>query len=343
MKITSVTFVVLMLSQSLSAQPLINPSQSGKEVGGSCVLRLKPAVGDVFHYKLSFKRQVSIKNSDDLFRVGDWLTLKPNDKASASTNFFITITVRSRRINDATDFQLRIDSIHHTIDNNGVQNSFSSARFEDRSNPLFSRIGVLGGYDFGGIYDSTGSDKDFYGYYNVVDEIYAGLEDSLQTDDEQSTLEDQVSATLKNDFDNIFPFLPEDSVGKDSSFTTSYKEDDAVWGNLTFPMQKNFKQTVLRLEEKDSRVYAVFSEEASLSPVERVLDDTVYRTTLPTFTYENKDVRYLDIRTGMLAYSRRTEEKSFSMKIESKSIDKEGKSFATVQRSKQETVVELLR
>ena len=85
------------------------------------------------------------------------------------------------------------------------------------------------------------------------------------------------------------------------------------------------------------------ADETSMTPVERIIDEKEYKTTLPTFAYEKKITRYIDSETGMLAYSKQTEDKSYSMKIEAKATDKDGKSFVTVQRSKQETVVELMR
>ncbi len=331
------------MSSAVFAQPVIDPSISGKDVGGSHVLRLKPRTGDRFHYKISTKTQVSIKNANDLFTEGDWQNLKPSDKAMITNTLFITASVRSGRIPAATDFQISIDSIHNSLDDNGVITTYTSTRHEDRTNPLFSELGVLAGYNFGAIYDSTGTEKDIYAFYNVVEEIYSQLQDSLKTDDEMNTLENQVSSALKQNFRNIFVYLPEDAVQKDSSYSSSNKEDYAVWSTLNFPMQKNYKLSPLRFENQGSKTFAVLAEETAIIPTERVLDEEEYKTTLPNFSYVKKKTFYIDLQTGMLAYSKETEDRSYSLKIDSKLADKADKSFATVQRKKQEIVVEQMR
>ncbi len=335
--------IFISVSSSVFAQPVIDPSISGKNVGGIYHLRLKPPTGERYYYKISTKSQVSIKNANDLFTEGDWPNLKPNDKAMITNTLFITLSVRSGRIHSATDFQISIDSIHNSVDDNGIITSYTSTRHEDRINPLFAKLGVLAGYNFGAIYDSTGSSKDIYAFYNVVEEIYRQLPDSLRTDDEWNTLNNQISSALKENFSNIFLSLPEEAVDIDSSFSSSAKEDYAVWSTLNFPVQKDYKLQALRFEVQGSKTYAVLAESTVLDPTERVLDEEEYKTTLPTFTYAQKKIFYVDLQTGMLAYSNETVDKAYSLKIESKLADKEGKSFATVQRSKQEIVVEQMK
>jgi hypothetical protein len=338
----SIIIVCILASSSLFAQPVINPLMMGRDVGGNRLLRLKPNVGEVFHYRLSTNSQLSVKSGYDV--LTDLLPgLNSNDKTGYAIVSYITISVRSKRADAATDFQVRIDSIHYTIDNNGVRQSFTSMRAEDRRDSLFSDDAVLAGYDFGAIYDSEGTEKDIYGFYNAVDEIYFGLIDSLQTSDETSILTNEIYSSLKKIFRNLFSYLPIDPVAKDSASSSQTTEDYPVWGTLTFPMHNDFKQSLLRFEDQGGKAYAVFSGETDMTPTERILDDTDYHTTLPDFNYTNKEIQYIDVANGMLAYNKRTEEKSYAMKIESKLPEKSDKSFATVQRSKVETVVELFR
>lgn len=338
-------FICLLITSSTSgfAQARIDPSVTGKEAGRSALLRLKPRVGDIFHYKMTSKTQVSIKNANDLFTEGGWRDIKPTDKAATLTTLYISVTVRAKRINEATDFQVRIDSIHYTLDNNGKITSYSSTNPKDRLEPDFIKYGILTGYDLGAIYDSTGLEKDIYAFYNIVDEAYANLPDSLQTDDEMRSLENQVSSALNTDFGNIFTTLPEEKAEKDSSFTSSFKEDYTVYSTLSFPMQKEYKQNVVRIEEQAGKTYAVINDTTTMTPVERVLDEKEYRTTLPTFTYAKNNTRSIDTENGMLIYSKQTEDRSYSLKIESKAAKDEGKSVVTVQRYKGEAVVELMK
>lgn len=306
-------------------------------------MRLQPKTGDVFHYKITTKSQVSIKNSNDLFTEGEWMAMKPNDKASTSLVFFITLSVRSRRADEATDFKASIDSIHGAMDNNGLQGLFTSTSAADKVKPDFAQYSVLTGYDFGAIYDSKGAEKDVYGYYNVVDNVYASLPDSLQTDDENAKINDQVHSALQTNLGNLFTSLPYDEVGKDSSYANSYRTDYPVWSSLSFPMQTDYSQRLSRFEEQGGRTYGIWMDSTSLIPIERIIDEKEYKTTLPTFTYVKKNVHYIDLESGMIGYSKLTMDRSFSMKIEGKGADKEGKSYVTVQRLKEEAVVELMK
>ena len=116
-----------------------------------------------------------------------------------------------------------------------------------------------------------------------------------------------------------------------------------MWSSLTFPAQRITARKLNRYEQRGDKIYAVIDADISLSPTERVLEEENYHTTLPTFTFTNKDTHFVDVATGILVYDRSIEEVSYGLKIESKKPEKSGKSFVTVSHRKSETVVQLLQ
>ena len=338
--IIAIVCAIAAMPSFLIAQPVIDTAKPGKEVVGSYLLRLKPLPGEVFRYKVSIRSQVSAKNSDELLSIPD---LKPNDMSTYSIIYYITATVRQFRDDGASDFQVRIDSIHSSLDDNGSLQTFTTSKVEDRGNPPFDDKALYAGNDFGVIIDTLGNFKEVYGYYNIVDQLTARFEDSLQTRERVDSIWDDVLANSQKILHHLFCYLPKDQVVKGDSSTSSSNEDYAVWSTLTFPMQKDYKEMVSGTEIRDGRVYVIFHSESSMVPIERTLDEPEYHTTLPTYEYSNKDIYYVDRTTGMLAFDKWNEEQSYGMKIESKLPEKSGKSFVTVQRSKVETIVELLR
>lgn len=341
MKIIAIIMTSFVLTPLLlCAQPLIDPAAPGKSVGGSHLLRLKPVVGQVFHYRVSTKSQVSAKNSDELLNIAD---LKPNDKALFTAGYYVTVTVRRIREDGASDFQIRLDSTYSSLDDNGSRQSFTSSRAEDARNPVFEEKAIYTGKDLGVIVDTVGNFKEIYGFYNIVDNLVEHLPDSLQTGERIDSISDVVLANTRKILHHLFCYLPRDPVIKDASSNSTTNEQYAVWSTLEFPMQKDYKELVFGFEERNAMTYAIFNSETQMTPVERVLDEPEYHTTLPNYAFSNKDVYYVDRNTGMLAYDKWTEDQSYTLKIESKLPEKSGKNFATVQRSKVETVVELLR
>ncbi len=338
----TVIIALIITSSVLHAQPLIDPSVKGSEVSGSCILRLKPKTGEVFHYRVSTKSVVSIKNDDDL--LTDLMPgLKPIDKASFSSTYFFTKTVRGMRADSAIDFLVHIDSVHSSVDDNGAARSFTSTRSDDCKDAEFKELAIYAGYDFGFMADMHGNIKDVYGYYMVVDRLYANLDDSMQTEENRNTLSTNTYSALEKLFFHTVPYLSPQLVAKDSGSTELYDEDYAVWSSLSFPMQREIIRKVARYEQRGGKTYAVIDANVNLTPKERVLEEDDYHTTLPNFTFANKDIHYVDVATGMMVYDRSTEDISYALKIESKKPEKSGKSFATVSRKKSETVVELMR
>lgn len=343
MKRLFVIFFVLITAPSLvTSQPRIDPAVTGKAVNGDRIVHLKVKAGDVFHYRTMTKSQVSIKNNDDLLK--DLMPdLKANDKALFAIGYYITASVRSIREDGAADFLLRVDSIHLALENDGTKHSFTSTQKRDRQDSLFSDNAVYAGYDFGLIVDTLGNFKDVYGAYNVTALEYKKLDDSLQTDDNFNELSNQVFANVRKIARYVFNYLREDSLVTADSSESSTKENQKVWSTIVFPMQKDFKEKIIGFEERNGRTYVVSTTETTMIPTERILDEKEYSTTLPTYSYIYKGTDYIDASNGMLTYNRWSEERSYSLKIESKLPEKAGKSFATVQRSKVETIVELLK
>ena len=193
------------------------------------------------------------------------------------------------------------------------------------------------------IRDTLDNVEDVYGGYNVTARKYEKVDDSLQTDDNFNELSNQVYANVRKIARYVFNYLRDDSLLLADSSESSTKENRKVWSTIEFPMQKDFKEKITGFEERNGRTYVVSTTETTMTPTERILDEKEYSTTLPTYSYNYKGTDYIDVLNGMLAYNRWTEDKSYALKIESKLPEKAGKSFATVQRSKIETVVELLK
>lgn len=334
--------IVFILPSIALSQPRIDPAIAGKVVNGDRIVHLKVKAGEVFHYRTMTKSQVSIKNNDDLLK--DLMPgLKANDKALYTIGYYITASVRTIREDGAADFLVRVDSIHMGLENSTLKQSFTSTQTNDSQDSLFSESAAYAGYDFGVIVDTLGNFEDVYGVYNVTALQYEELDDSLQTDDNFNELSNQVYAKVRTIARYIFNYLHDDSLLAADSSVSSTKENHKVWSTIEFPMQKDYKEKISGFEERNGRIYAVFNTETTLTPTERIIDEKEYSTTLPNYSYSYKGVDYVDASNGMLAYNKWTEERSYALKIESKLPEKAGKSFATVQRSKVETVVELLK
>ncbi|MFI5263329.1 MAG: hypothetical protein ACHQM6_02305 [Candidatus Kapaibacterium sp.] len=333
-------FSLVILPSLLEAQPLIDTLKHGTEISGTRLIRLQPRAGEVFHYHVVTKSLVTAQNSDELLDIAN---LRPDDKSTYSINYYMTASVRKIRDDGASDFQVRIDSIRSAVNDNGKIQSFTTSRREDTQDPFFEDRAIFAGNDFGLITDSLGNFKEVYGFYTIADELVSRLTDSLQSAERIDSISDDVRGSLRKILHHIFCYLPKDAIAKHDSSNSSWKDDIAVWSTLQFPMQKEYKEIVAAIEERDGKPYAVFSSETGMTPVERVLDEPEYHTTLPTFSYVNTDRYYVDCSNGMLAFDKWTEDQSYGMKIESKLPEKSGKSFVTVQHSKVETVVELMR
>lgn len=334
--------VLIVLPVLAFSQSRIDPAVKGKPVSGAHILRINPKQGEIFHYKTSLKSQVSIKNSDDLLK--DIMpNLKANEKALYTIGYYLTAAVRTIREDGATDFLFRIDSIHSSLENDIGKRNYTSTDTVDKYDSSFFYDAVYTGSDFGVIVDPTGNIRDVYGIYNTIDLLYYDNDDSLQTDEEFSNLTNTVYKRVSSVARTVFDFMRSDTVELNSKSETSTKENHQVWSTIEFPMIKEYRDTMIGFEERAGKTYAVFNTQTTLTPSERVLDEEEYSTTLPNYSYLYKGTEYVDISNGMLAYNKWTEEKSYAMKIDSKLAEKAGKSFATVQRSKLETVVELMK
>jgi len=333
-------FLLLLLTSIAVAQPRIDTLKHGKETSGAQLLRLHPKTGEVFHYRIVTKSLVTAKNSDELLEIPN---LRPDDKSTYSISYFITASVRKTRNDGAVDFQIYIDSIHSGVNDNGKIQSYTSTLTGQAHDPMFEDKAIFAGRDLGVIVDTLGSLKEVYGFYAIAEQFENRLPDSLQTGDRFDSIADDVSSHIKNIVRHIFCYLSKDQVAPGDTLSSSVKEDYPVWSSLAFPVEKTFREILSSVEERDGKLYAVYSGETVITPMERVLEEPEYHTTLPNYSFLNSDRYYVDCSNGMLAFDKWTEDQSYGMKIESKLPAKAGKNFVTVQHSKVETVIELLR
>jgi hypothetical protein len=317
-----------------------DPSAKLNEVSDSHLLRIAPKPGERFHYQVTIKTQVSIKNSDELFNDP---TIRAEDKAGELVTYYLTLSVRSRREDASTDFLFRIDSLHERAENNGVTNIFSSTQAKDIENPAFGMKGIYAGHDFGVIVDTLGDTKDVYGYYEIVDHLYGILDDSLQTAEERRSISSDTYSEIERIFDNVVAFLPIEMPSKDSSLTDLHEEDYNLWSDISFPVKNAYKGTFTGSVESGGRTYARYVDERTITPTERTLNEKEYTITLPSYNYSKRSTYFIDIATGLIAADKWTKDEVFGIKLESKAPETLGKTFAAVQRTKVETTVELLK
>jgi hypothetical protein len=331
-------------------EPVFNASAKLKPVTGVYPVHLLPAVGQTFHYRVTKKKQVSIKNADDLFKQ---LNLKADDKSWDIITTYITIKVRSRRYDTSTDFQFRIDSVTDKYDINGTQHNFSSNRPQDmQDTSFFSNSGVFVGKDLGVILDTLGNVKDVYGYYAIDEYLDEKHEqdwqnDTLHANDSLSSDEEPPASnsytTVKNLFKDNFINIPSEPMVKDSTYAWAWKQDYTLWGNVAFPMNWEDKSILNGFGQEGENIFAEFNQERTINPVERMVEVETYTVTLPNYSYSNKFHYFIDVATGAIAYSHWTMEEVIGLKVEQKSGENSDKSFATVHRTKMETTVEMLK
>jgi len=333
---------ILFTSSVVSAQPLIDPSVKGKEIGGSYRLRVQPKKGDMFHYKTTSKTIISVKNDDDLL-TELMPNLKPNEKSSYLITHYLTNVVRMIRPDSAIDMFVTIDSTHIVQDVDGIQHTFTSTLPENYHDPLFFGSAAYTGIQFGWMVDQFGNSKDIYGYYPIVDRLFEDIEDSLVTTDTRNNISQEVYSTLERLLYREVPGFSMDFLAKDSTDESKFDENRATWSTMEFPMQKEIKNKVQRLEEGAGKKYAVTEAEITYTPKERVIEEKEYHSTLPKYSFLNKQSEYIDIESGMILYNKIQEEESYAVKIESTLPEKAGKNFVTVYHRKGETIVEMMK
>jgi hypothetical protein len=331
----------LVLPALLRAQPVIDTLKKGKEVNGSSkLLRLHPRVGEPFRYHIGTRSIVTAKNSDELLEIQN---LRPDDKSSYSINYFLTATLRKIRSDGASDFQVRIDSVRSSSNDNGKLQSFNSNLRADSEDPLFVDRAMYAGHDLGIIVDTLGNFKEVYGFYGIIDRVLSRLDDSLKTSATIDSISSDTKTHVERILHHVFCYLPSKAVVKNDSSNSSWKENVAVWSTLEFPMQKEYTEFVSGIEERNGKTFVAFRSETAMTPVDRVLEEPEYHTTLPNYSFLNSDNYYVDCSSGMLAHSKWVEDQSYGLKIESKLPGKSGKNFVTVQHSKVESIVELMQ